>query len=60
MTVQGMQICDALGGTCSSITPDAASVNNAYTSAEAAVGGIGGNLSGGGAVRLAVTIDYSG
>ncbi|GAQ05042.1 allergen Asp f 4 [Aspergillus lentulus] len=60
MTVQGMKICDALGGTCSSITPNAASVNNAYTSAEAALGGIGGNLSGGGPVRLAVTIDYSG
>ncbi|RHZ49211.1 putative allergen [Aspergillus thermomutatus] len=60
LTVQGMKICDALGGTCSSITPNAASVSNAYTSAEAAVGGIGGNLSGGGPVRLAVVIDYSG
>ncbi|RAH45840.1 putative allergen [Aspergillus brunneoviolaceus CBS 621.78] len=59
MTVQGMKICDALGSTCSSITTDAGTVDNAYTSAESAVGGIGGNLSSG-AVRLAVTIDYSG
>lgn len=60
LTVQGMSICDALGSTCSSITPDAASVDNAYTTAETDVGGVGGNLSGGGAVRLAVTIDYKG
>ncbi|OQD73708.1 hypothetical protein PENDEC_c014G00366 [Penicillium decumbens] len=58
--VQGMKICDALGGTCSSITTNAGTVNNAYTSAEAAIGGIGGNLSSGNGVRLAVTIDYSG
>ncbi|KAE8377097.1 putative allergen [Aspergillus bertholletiae] len=60
LTVQGMKICDALGGTCSSITPNAASVDNAYTTAETDIGGIGGNLSTDGAVRLAVTIDYSG
>jgi hypothetical protein len=59
LTVDGMKICDALGGTCSSISPNAAVVDNAYTSAETDVGGIGGNISGG-AVRLAVTIDYSG
>ncbi|GKZ33812.1 hypothetical protein AbraIFM66950_003894 [Aspergillus brasiliensis] len=59
MTVQGMQICDALGSTCSSITADAAAVDNAYTSAETDEGGIGGNLSSG-PVRLAVVIDYSG
>ncbi|KAJ5872007.1 uncharacterized protein N7529_004360 [Penicillium soppii] len=59
MTVSGMEICDALGGTCSSISPDAATVNNAYTSAETDVGGIGGNIASG-PVRLAVTIDYSG
>ncbi|KAJ5088410.1 hypothetical protein N7456_012026 [Penicillium angulare] len=58
MTVQGMKICDALGDTCSSITSGAGTVSNAYTSAEAAEGGIGGNLSAG-AVRLAVTLDYS-
>lgn len=58
-TVQGMKICDALGSTCSSMTANAGSVDNAYTSAETDVGGIGGNL-GSGPVRLAVTIDYSG
>ncbi|KAE8150010.1 putative allergen [Aspergillus avenaceus] len=59
-TVQGMKMCDALGGTCSSITADAGEVDNAYTTAETDVGGIGGNLSGDGPVRLAITIDYSG
>ncbi|KAJ5118472.1 hypothetical protein N7448_010178 [Penicillium atrosanguineum] len=59
-SVQGMEICDAIGGTCSSITTDAGSVNNAYTPAETDLGGIGGNLSSGDGVRLAVTIDYSG
>jgi hypothetical protein len=60
LTIQGMQICDAIGGTCSSITTDAGSVVNAYTPAETAEGGIGGNLSSGDGVRLAVTIDFSG
>jgi hypothetical protein len=60
MTVQGMKICDVIGGTCSSITPNAAVVNNAYTSAETAIGGIGGNLDSSNGVRLAVNIDYSG
>ena len=59
LSVQGMQICDALGSTCSSITTDAGTVSNAYTSAETDVGGIGGNLAAG-PVRLAVVIDYSG
>jgi hypothetical protein len=59
LTVDGMKICDALGGTCSSITANAGVVDNAYTSAETDVGGIGGNISDG-PVRLAVTIDYSG
>ncbi|KAJ5652565.1 hypothetical protein N7507_009991 [Penicillium longicatenatum] len=59
LTVQGMKICDALSGTCSSITTDAGTVDNAYTSAETDIGGIGGNISSG-PVRLAVTIDYSG
>lgn len=58
LTVQGMQICDALGGTCSSITSGAGTVNNAYTTAETDVGGIGGNLAPG-PVRLAVTVDWS-
>ncbi|KAB8228954.1 putative allergen [Aspergillus alliaceus] len=60
LTVQGMKMCDVLGGTCSTITTGAASVDNAYTTAETDIGGIGGNLSGDGPVRLAVTIDYSG
>jgi hypothetical protein len=59
LTVDGMKICDVLGGTCSTISPNAAVVDNAYTSAETDIGGIGGNISGG-AVRLAVTIGYSG
>ncbi|CAG7953058.1 unnamed protein product [Penicillium nalgiovense] len=59
MSIDGMKICDALGSVCSSVTKDAAVVDNAYTAAETAVGGIGANL-GSGPVRLAVTIDYSG
>lgn len=60
LPVQGMQICQATGGdVCSSITSDAASVDNAYTTAETDIGGVGGNISGG-PVRLAVVIDYSG
>ncbi|PIG89810.1 allergen [Aspergillus arachidicola] len=60
LTVQGMKMCDVFSGTCSSITTGAASVDNAYTTAETDIGGIGGNISGDGAVRIAVTIDYSG
>lgn len=60
LPVQGMQICSKYNSNvCSSITSNAASVNNAYTSATAKQGGIGGNLSSG-PVRLAVTIDYRG
>ncbi|KAJ5819623.1 hypothetical protein N7474_005214 [Penicillium riverlandense] len=59
LEVQGMQICDVLSNTCSSLTENAASVDNAYTTAQTDVGGIGGNISGG-AVRLAVVLDYSG
>lgn len=59
MTVQGMRICSKYNSdTCSTITSGASTVTNAYTSAEADEGGIGGNLSAG-AVRLAVTLDYS-
>lgn len=58
MSVSGMKICDALGSTCSSITENAAVVDNAYTSAETDIGGIGANIASG-PVRLAVTIDYS-
>lgn len=60
LPVQGMEICSVYNSnTCSSITANAASVNNAYTTAQTAVGGIGGNLPPG-PVRLATTIDYSG
>jgi hypothetical protein len=60
LTVQGMKICSALSdGTCSSITKGAGTVDNAYTSALADKGGIGGNLVAG-PVRLAVTLDYCG
>ncbi|KAJ5219744.1 hypothetical protein N7468_008948 [Penicillium chermesinum] len=51
LEVQGMQICDALGTTCSSISPQ--------RGAQTDVGGIGGNLASG-PVRLVVTIAYSG
>lgn len=60
MPVMGMQICQATGDTCSSITQGASVVKNAYTAAKAAAKGIGGNLPGNGPVRLAVTIGYNG
>ncbi|KAL4801779.1 hypothetical protein BDV18DRAFT_69859 [Aspergillus unguis] len=60
LEVQGMRICDEASGTCSSITPGAAQVDNAYTSAETDVGGIGGNISGSQGIVLDVTIDYQG
>ncbi|KAL4781738.1 hypothetical protein BJX76DRAFT_313873 [Aspergillus varians] len=60
MTVSGMRMCEETSGTCSSITPDAASVDNAYTTAETDIGGIGGNISEDRAIVLAVTIDYQG
>ncbi|PGH18733.1 hypothetical protein AJ79_00146 [Helicocarpus griseus UAMH5409] len=56
--VQGMKICEAPGGVCSSITPDGAA-DNAYTAAETDIGGIGANLAEG-PVRLDVTIGYEG
>lgn len=59
LAVQGMKICDALGSACSSVTPNAKIVNNAYTATLASVGGLGGNLRPG-PVRLNVTIDYQG
>jgi hypothetical protein len=55
-----MKICEQGSGTCSSISPDAASVDNAYTTAETDVGGIGGNISGDGNVVLEVTVDWQG
>ncbi|KAL4912094.1 hypothetical protein BDW62DRAFT_32309 [Aspergillus aurantiobrunneus] len=60
MTVQGMRICEEVSGTCSSITPDAAQVDNAYTTSKTSVGGIGGNISEDRAIVLDVTIDYKG
>lgn len=60
LTVQGMKICEKNGGTCSTITPDAAIVDNAYTTAETDIGGIGGNISGDGQIVLQVTLGYSG
>lgn len=59
LAVQGMQICDVLRSVCSSVTPNALRVENAYISSLAAVGGLGGNLDPG-PVRLNVTIDYQG
>lgn len=56
--VQGMQICEK-GGTCSSVTPDAAKVDNAYTQGEVDVGGIGANLAAG-PVHVSVVIGYEG
>ncbi|KAL4987770.1 hypothetical protein BDW68DRAFT_197198 [Aspergillus falconensis] len=60
MTVQGMKICEEVSGTCSSITPDAAQVDNAYTQAETSIGGIGGNIQQDRRIVLDVTIDYKG
>lgn len=60
LQIQGMKMCQAPGDKdCSSITSGGSQVVNAYTSAQAAAGGIGGNIPGG-PVRLAVTIDYNG
>lgn len=56
--VQGMQICEK-GGSCSSITPDAATVDNAYTQKHVDVGGIGGNLAAG-PVHVSIVIGYEG
>lgn len=58
--VQGMKICEQGGGTCSSISPDASSVDNAYTTGETDIGGIGGNISGDGNVLLEVTVNWQG
>ncbi|KAJ6019867.1 Allergen [Penicillium canescens] len=58
LEVQGMKICEVLTRICSYIGPAAAFVHNAYTSAVADIGGIGGKLAPG-PVRLAVTIGYN-
>ncbi|KAA8642012.1 hypothetical protein EYZ11_003953 [Aspergillus tanneri] len=57
-TVQGMSICAHDGSKCSSITTGAAVVENAYTSSEATVDGIGGAVPDG-PVRLVVQVDYN-
>ena len=58
LEVQGMKVCSIIpSDICSYITWGANVVNNAYTSSNAQVGGIGGNLVPG-PVRLVVNIDY--
>lgn len=57
--IQGMQICDAKGSTCSSISGGGKNVHNAYMDAQEHIGGIGGNLPAGPA-RLAIVIAYEG
>ena len=59
LPVQGMQICDAGGSTCSSISDGGKNIQNAYSQAETDIGGIGANLPAGPA-RLAIVIDYKG
>ena len=46
LEVQGMKICEVLTRICSYIGPAAAFVHNAYTSAVANIGGIGGSSKG--------------
>jgi hypothetical protein len=58
LDVHGMRICDVLTQTCSSITANAAAVNNAYTQENFYKGGFGGNIAPG-PVRLNVTLGYS-
>lgn len=55
---QGMQMCDAIGDVCSSVT-SSGTYNNAYSKAEEDIGGIGANLPAGPA-RIAIVIDYEG
>ncbi|KAJ5267313.1 hypothetical protein N7478_010121 [Penicillium angulare] len=57
LDVQGMKICDAVTGVCSSVSKSAARIENAYTFATRYENGIGGNLAPG-PVRLQVWIDY--
>lgn len=58
--VQGMKICQEPGDKdCSSVSTGGKNAQNAYSKAQAAAGGIGGNISGG-PVRLGVTIGYEG
>ncbi|EJD49894.1 hypothetical protein AURDEDRAFT_182656 [Auricularia subglabra TFB-10046 SS5] len=60
--VQGMRMCDVTSGAqgvCSTITTNAGRVDNAYTQANAGVGGIGGNLFPG-KVRIETVVEYNG
>ncbi|OJJ35518.1 hypothetical protein ASPWEDRAFT_40721 [Aspergillus wentii DTO 134E9] len=58
LEVQGMNICDHLGGKCSTISSLAQKIINAYTSALAGVDGLGGTISEG-PVRLTVHVNYN-
>lgn len=55
--VLGMKVRDTISGTCSSISPNATKVENAYTFQDRKIDGIGGKLRAG-PVRLAVTLGY--
>lgn len=57
-TVQGMKICTHDGQGCSSMSNGMGNVNNAYTSAETDINGIGGNVLVD-ALRLVVNLDYA-
>ncbi|KAJ5132267.1 hypothetical protein N7448_006425 [Penicillium atrosanguineum] len=57
-SIQGMKICTHDGQGCSSMGNGASGVNNAYTSAETDINGIGGNVLVD-ALRLVVNLDYA-
>ncbi|KAJ5216903.1 hypothetical protein N7468_009911 [Penicillium chermesinum] len=59
LEVFGMKICDNITQICSSITPNAAEVDNAYIFQNRFEDGIGGNLPPG-PVELSVTLGYTG
>lgn len=56
--IQGMKICTHDGQGCSTITKGLGSVENAYTSAQTTINGIGGNVEVP-ALRLLVNLDYA-
>ncbi|KAJ5492636.1 Allergen [Penicillium diatomitis] len=56
--IQGMRICQHDGSTCSTITKNMGTVQDAYTSAETDINGIGGNVKVE-AIRLVVNLDYA-
>lgn len=57
-TIQGMKICTHDGQGCSTITKGMGTVENAYTSAQTDINGIGGNVQVD-ALRLVVNLDYA-